>query len=96
MVLHTVNTPPGSTAFSDCLRCATKGDTILLLGDSVYAAISNSAACAELDKTEARIMVLDSDCAAAGLCTESLAFPCTDIDGFAGLSEYYPRLLAWY
>ena len=96
MVLHTVNTVPGNSAFSDCLRCASRGDTILLLGDSVYAAIVDSAACESLRASEARVLVLDSDSAAAGLGADSLAFPCTDMAGFVGLSEYYPRQLAWY
>lgn len=96
MVLHTLNAPPGNATFSDCLRCASEGDTILLLGDAVYAAIVDSAACTMLRGTEARVLVLESDGTAAGLNAESLAFPYTDMDGFVGLSEYYPRQLAWY
>lgn len=96
MVLHTINTAPGNTAFSDCLRCASTGDTILLLGDAVYAAIVNSAASELLSASEARILVLDSDSTAAGLAADSLVFPCTDMEGFVGLSEYYSRQLAWY
>ena len=96
MVLHTINILPGNSAFGDCLRCAARGDTILLLGDAVYAAVDQSAACESLRASEARVLVLDSDSAAAGLDAESLAFPCTDMDGFVGLCEYYPRQLAWY
>jgi tRNA 2-thiouridine synthesizing protein B len=96
MVLHTINTTPGHNAFDDCLRCASTGDTVLLLGDAVYAAVIDSAASAALRASEARILVLDVDSGAAGLSPESLAFPVIDMDGFAGLSEYYPRQLAWY
>lgn len=96
MVLHTVNCSPGNAAFTDCLRCASRGDTILLLGDAVYAAIEGATACTQLRASEARVLVLESDSGAAGLGPGSLAFPCIDLDGFVGLSEYYPRQLAWY
>ena len=96
MVLHTIAIAPGNSAFGDCLRYAARGDTILLLGDAVYAAIGLASACDALRGSEARIVVLDSDCRAAGIDPHALAFPTIDMDGFVALSEYYPRQLAWY
>lgn len=96
MVLHTISAAPGNSAFSDCLRIAAQGDAVVLLGEAVYAALNNAAACAELHACEARILVLDTDSRAAGLAPDALAFPCIDMDGFVALSEYYPRQLAWY
>lgn len=96
MVLHTLNASSTSLAFQDCLRAATQGDAILLLGEGVYGAITGSEACSQLQESAARVLVLDSDSLAAGLDTETLAFPNIDIDGFAALTEYYPRQLAWY
>lgn len=96
MVLHTLNAGAGDAAFADCLRCASSGDTILLLGDAVYAAVADSAACARLRASAARVLVLDNDSIAAGLDPRNLAFPGTDMGGFVGLCEYYPRQLAWY
>ncbi len=96
MVLHTLSAAPGSNAFDDCLRCACRGDTVFLLGDAVYAAISGSRACLDLQAAEARVMVLADDGRAAGLELDTLAFPCTDADGLVALTEYYPRQLAWY
>ena len=96
MVLHTLNVMPGSSAFSDCLRCAASGDAILLLGEGVYAALATSEACLLLQQCPARVLVLGADRQAAGMPESTLAFPTIDIDGFAALTEYYPRQLAWY
>lgn len=96
MVLHTLNVMPGTSAFSDCLRCAATGDAILLLGEGVYAALAVSAACAQLQQCPARVLVLDTDRQAAGMAEDKLAFPTIDMDSFVALTEYYPRQLAWY
>ncbi len=96
MILHTLSVSARHPAFSDCLLSAVQGDTILLLGDGVYAALRGSDASAQLQAHAAKIMVLDSDAAAAGLAGDKSSFPLIDIAGFVALSEYYPRQLAWY
>ena len=96
MLLHTLNATPTSNAFTDCLRLATGDDTILLLGDGVYAAIANSAACASLRQCPAQILVLEADATAAGLVNSISDFPLINMEGFVALSESHTRQLAWY
>ena len=96
MVLHTLNAAPGSVAFEDCLRLATAGDTILLLGNGVYAALAGSEAAGLLRHSEADVVILKDDAIAAGSAISSDLFLAIDMAGFVELSERYPRQLAWY
>ncbi len=96
MVLHTLNAAPGSIAFADCLRLATAGDTILLLGNGVYAALAGSEAADQLQQSAADVALLREDAVAAGSAISSDLFLAVDMAGFVELSERYPRQLAWY
>jgi tRNA 2-thiouridine synthesizing protein B len=96
MNLHTLNATPDSPAFADCLRVAAAGDTILLLGNGVYGAIADTAACEQLRATGASIEVLRQDAAAAGVLERVQGATLIDMDDFVALSERYPRQLAWY
>ncbi len=96
MVLHTLNAAPGSVAFADCVRLATAGDTILLLGNGVYAALAGSEAAIQLQQSAAEVMILRDDAVAAGSAISSDLFLAIDMAGFVELSERLPRQLAWY
>jgi tRNA 2-thiouridine synthesizing protein B len=96
MVLHTLNAAPGSVAFDDCLRLACAGDTILLLGNGVYAALPGSQAASRLQQCDADVLLLRDDAIAAGSAIASDLFTAVDMAGFVELSERYPRQLAWY
>ena len=96
MILHTLNASPGSSAFNDCLRVITPGDSLLLMGDGVYAAIADTDASRKLGSCGAHIHVLQQDAVARGvdkLVTEANR---VDLDGFVTLTEQYPRQQAWY
>ena len=96
MILHTLNAPAGSIAFRDCLHTAGDGDTILLLGDGVYAALPGSEGLQALETSPARLLVLACDAQAAGVARRLPAPLLVDMDGFVALSEAHPRQLAWY
>ena len=96
MLLHTLNARSPHAAFRDCLRSASQGDTIVLLGEGVYNALPGSEPRDALDNSPARVLALDSDVRAAGLQQILEGVVQVDMDGLVALSEYYPRQLAWY
>lgn len=96
MIFHTLSVSTRHPAFNDCLLSAAQGDTIMLLGDGVYAALPGSSASQQLKVHPAKVLVLDSDAAAAGLTDKVASFPLIDMEAFVALTEYYPRQLAWY
>lgn len=96
MVLHTLNASPASRAFAECLRLVVPGDSLLLLGDGVYAALANTPARAQLEATGAQLHVLQADAAAAGILSQLDGLNTVDMAGFVALSERCPRQLAWY
>lgn len=96
MVLHTLNASPSCAAFADCLRLVTAADSVLLLGDAVYGAITGSEARQALDNSGAAIFVLREDAILAGVATRLHGTTLVDMDGFVELSERLPRQLAWY
>ncbi len=97
MILHTINTGPGSPAFQDSLRIANGDDAILLTGAGVYAALDNTRACEQLLDSGAEILVLEADTRAAGILERvNKRIAMTDFDGFVSLTERFPRQLAWY
>ncbi len=96
MILHTLSTSPGSAAFGDCLRVIAAGDALLLMGDGVYAAITDTNASATLQASGAEIYVLAADAAAAGVSNLIEGATRVDMDSFVALTERCPRQLAWY
>lgn len=97
MILHTIQASPGSAAFADCLRVLAPNDTVLLLGDGVYAAITGSEALASLRDCQVAVHVLTQDVAAAGI-GELLADDVAQAGyaDFVALTEVCARQLAWY
>jgi len=96
MVLHTLNAPPDSTAFNDCLAAIAPGDALLLLGDGVYCALTATPACDAILRCSAQLYVLDKDARAAGIIGPPDTVTVTDMPGFVALTARYPRQLAWY
>lgn len=96
MVLHTLNVSPASRSFAECLRLVAPGDSILLLGDGVYAALADTAARTQLEATGAHLHVLRRDAAAAGILDQLDAADTLDMAGFVALSERCARQLAWF
>ncbi len=96
MILHTLNANPASEAFSDCLRIARDGDTILLLGAGVYAARTASPALRTLQANGARLYVLEVDARLAGAWPPPEGITPVDTAGWVQLSEEMARQQAWY
>jgi sulfur relay protein TusB/DsrH len=96
MILHTLNASPASRAFAECLQLVAPGDSILLLGAGVYAAVAGTAARAQLEATGAHLHVLEQDAAAAGILQRLGGTDALDMAGFVALSERCPRQLAWF
>ena len=96
MVLHTLNASPSSAAFADCLRFIAPGDTVLLLGDAVYGAVTGSTDRQALERSGAEICVLQEDAMAAGVANRMAGATLVDMDGFVELTERISRQLAWY
>lgn len=96
MTLHTLNAPPSSAAFSDCLKVLGEGDALVLLGDGVYAAIEGSDACRALVDSAAALYVLAADARLAGVTLSGGDLRAIDMDGLVTLTQQYPRQQAWY
>ena len=97
MILHTLSASPNSSAFSDCIRLLGEDDALLLLGDGVYCALSETVPCGHIVDTGADLYVLKPDATAAGilkLMTDKVTL--VDFDEFVALTENYTRQQAWY
>lgn len=100
--MHIVSaaTAAGS-AFTDCLRMARSGDTVLLTQDGVYAAVAAAPrSAALLDDALARglvIYALVADIDARGLAGKlHAAVQLVDDNGFVALTERHPRIVSWF
>ena len=97
VMLHTINAAPDSPAIADCVRSASKGDAILLLGDGVYSAIIDGPMQQQLSDHSADVYVLREDAAVRGvlmkLCKDATLL---DMDGFVTLTEQFPCQQAWF
>lgn len=96
MLLHTLNALPGGPAFQDCLRLLRETDSLLLLGDGVYALRPGTAAADALARSGAELFVLRQDALAAGLDPDACAATAIDMAGFVELTERHTRQLAWF
>ena len=96
MILHVLNASPSSVAFLECIKFMQSEDTLVLMGDGVYAALENTSALDELLRTGVKVHLLHSDAAAAGVTIPTSAIEVIDVDGFVTLTERYPRQQCWY
>lgn len=72
-------------------------DALVLLGDGVYAALRNTAACTRIVETGIELYVLETDAEAAGILQKLDGHVAVvSFDGFALLSERFTRQQAWY
>ena len=94
MVLHCLSAQPHTSSFRRCLELAASGDTVILMGDACYAALSESDSAQQLADCHARLRILDADAKARGL--GSLALESIDYAGWVELSETHSQQLAWY
>lgn len=96
--LHTVNkSPHAAPALADCLRAASPGDSVLLIEDGVYAAISSSETAALCRQHALRLYALQADVEARGL-SHCLAEDVELVDdaGFVRLCCAARDLCSWY
>lgn len=96
VVLHTLSAPPSSAAFRDCIKVAQVGDAIVLLGDSVYAALAGTPACRALQAIGSELFLLRTDALLAGVSQSAPNIVSIDMEGVVELTERFPRQLAWY
>ncbi len=96
MILHTLATTPGQTAFENCLAILSPEDAVLLLGNGVYAGIKRTEAFERLQASGAAVYILREDALAAGLMDRLDSTAVIDMEGFVTLTERYPRQLGWY
>lgn len=96
MILHTLNAPPSSSAFDDCLRIARSEDALVLLGDGVYAAMEGTEALCTIRASGAELYLLDQDAAAAGITGATTDVTRITMDELVALTERFPRQQAWY
>jgi sulfur relay protein TusB/DsrH len=74
MLLHTVSASPYfSTRFADAVAASVAGDSVLLVGDAIFAAVNNSEfATAISDGSQITWYVIDEDCQIRGIDTATL------------------------
>ena len=96
MILHTLNAPPSSAAFNDCIRLVRAGDALVMMGDGVYAALSGTQHCENLLSIGIALYVLAPDALVAGVSELAAGISLIDMDRFVTLTEIFPRLQAWY
>lgn len=96
MILHTLYAAPSNPAFADCLRALQPQDSLLLLGDGVYALLPGSAPRTALLARQLELYVLEPDARTAGLDSTDGAAQTVDVDGFVALTERFPAQMAWY
>ena len=96
MILHTLNASPTTAAFHNCLEVAQQGDTIVLLGDGVYAALAGTTASLALQKEAVTLCMLDLDAALAGVMTTGASVRTITMEELVILTETHSRIQAWY
>ena len=96
MRLHLVSQSPFSgPAFSDCLRHAGEGDTVLLIQDGVYAALAKTAG--EAKAKSVRIVALDVDIYARGIAAHiNPAISLVNDREFVALTVDHESTQSWF
>ena len=99
-MLHMVNKSPFErTALATCLRCANKGDSVLLFEDGVIAARQMSAAQTGIEGAlkELKLFVLGPDLEARGIAPEQVldGIEIVDYGGFVDLVAENNPVQSW-
>ena len=99
MLLHTVSQSPfSSTRLRDAVGASVAGDSILLLGDAVYATVKNGSFSALIDsKADVNWYVIEEDCEIRGLNGDAIHSSATriDYDNFVKLVIAADSTIAW-
>ena len=95
--LHIVNSPPDhGAALSHCLRAATQGDTVLLIGNGVLCAVSAVFARAAPGATELSWYALSDDIESRGIANHIAASIRQVDDGvFVDLVATHQPIVSW-
>lgn len=98
-MLHTVNKSPfENDTLASCLAHASKGSTILLIEDGVYAAMRNTAMADMLQKAmnDFTIYALEADLKARGIRDKVMeGIELVDYSGFVDLVVANDKVQAW-
>jgi tRNA 2-thiouridine synthesizing protein B len=97
-VLHTVNKSPfQKNDLESCLSHANSGDSMLLIEDGVYGAISGTNAAIKASESDADIYVLGPDLAARGIAKDKIAdgIKIVDYHGFVDLVVENDAVNSW-
>ncbi|MEN8174479.1 MAG: sulfurtransferase complex subunit TusB [Pseudomonadota bacterium] len=95
-ILHVINKSPYETTSLDtCVGYVQSGDTVLLIEDGVYAAMSTGKAAAKLAGLD--VSVLGSDLAARGIGEDKLVdgAKIVDYEGFVDLATAKDKVHSW-
>jgi len=92
-VLHTVNS---SQALASCSECVSKGDSIILMQDGVYAVIDHCLSGLFL-RNDVSIFILADDVTSRGLGGRiPNQFELLSFDGFVQLSCSTDKTVSWF
>ena len=96
MPLHTLSLPPNSELLESCARLISDEDSLLLLGDGIYASVVGSKYLNLLDTINCKIYALKEDCDLAGLENKiSKRVAIIDYNGFVSLSAEHEKHIPW-
>lgn len=99
MLLHTVCASPFSSArFQDAVDACIAGDSILLLGDAIYAAVKNGKFAALISsRMDIAWYVIDEDCEIRGVAIDAMHAAASRIgyDTFVELVIAADSTVAW-
>ena len=99
MILHTVNKSPfNDSSFSDCLKFCSKGSSVLLIEDGVYAGKDNTPYSQLIDShSEIQFYALIADVKARGLSQHMApAINLIDDSEFVALAVSHHSVQSWY
>ena len=95
MILHLINKAPSHSALRDSLPFISASDAVILIDDGVYAAISNTEACQQLQASTAACYALADDVATRGITVADNITLVTMAD-FVDLCFDADKTLSWY
>mgnify|MGYP000221089687 CR=1 FL=1 len=97
-LLHIINKSPSHRCFSDCLRTCSKGNSIILIEDGVYATAQWSSQFLATTKDQSlNVYALEADMRARGLSTQHQnGLNIIDDKGFVELTLSHSKSQSWF
>lgn len=94
--LHTLNTAVHNNPdlFARLLRCASHGDSLLLIEDGVYN-LGNAQALTAIDNAGLTLYCLEEDVSARGVQAARVSGHLVDDDGFVRLACCHHKVVSW-